>query len=253
MKSFALVLGLVVALPVLPLPAWSAEEEAPSSPYTPRPPIRIRSNGEFTAENGVVQGSGTSHDPFVIRGWEIKAGRLDEGIYIRNVNAHYVIEGNKLYHDPPNETGMGIYLVNAGENGVIRFNHIHDNTLGIFVLDSLARIEGNVIESNFRAGSTVAGGVYLSARAPLLWDGIKNNTIRDNAPWGVYRSPNVLGPFDFWAPIDASGNYWGSPLGPTTALRVGTPLGPLHVPLGLPTENYVTPTVLAAPWLLEEP
>jgi len=59
-----------------------------------RGPITILGNADFTAENGVVSGSGTTEDPYVIAGWEIgvPAGS-DYGVKIENVTASFVLRG----------------------------------------------------------------------------------------------------------------------------------------------------------------
>ena len=59
-----------------------------------RGPITILSDADFTAVNGVVSGSGTGDDPYVIAGWEIAVG--DEGFYgvrVENVEASFVLRG----------------------------------------------------------------------------------------------------------------------------------------------------------------
>ena len=59
-----------------------------------RGPITILGNGDFTEENGVLSGSGTAGDPYVIAGWEI--GVPTDGLYgvkIENVTASFVLRG----------------------------------------------------------------------------------------------------------------------------------------------------------------
>jgi len=59
-----------------------------------RGPITILGNADFTEENGVVSGSGTTGDPYVIAGWEIvvPAGVV-YGVKIENVTAAFVLRG----------------------------------------------------------------------------------------------------------------------------------------------------------------
>jgi parallel beta-helix repeat protein len=59
-----------------------------------REPIVILGNGDFTEENGVLSGSGTTEDPYVIAGWEIgvPAG-ASYGVKIENVTAAFVLRG----------------------------------------------------------------------------------------------------------------------------------------------------------------
>ncbi|MCX6094873.1 MAG: right-handed parallel beta-helix repeat-containing protein [Candidatus Bipolaricaulota bacterium] len=55
--------------------------------------IAILGEAEFTAENGVVSGSGTEADPYVITGWEISADGAKYAVKIENVTAHFVLRG----------------------------------------------------------------------------------------------------------------------------------------------------------------
>jgi len=55
--------------------------------------ISILGNAEFTADNGVVAGSGTESDPYLIAGWEISAGEAKHAVKIENVTAHFVLRG----------------------------------------------------------------------------------------------------------------------------------------------------------------
>jgi parallel beta-helix repeat protein len=59
-----------------------------------RGPITILGNGDFSEENGVLSGSGTEEDPYVIAGWEIgvPAGGF-HGVKIENVTASFVLRG----------------------------------------------------------------------------------------------------------------------------------------------------------------
>ena len=60
---------------------------------TPHNPIHISSNADFTADNGVVGGSGTLNDPYIIEGWDITEVNipLDYGIWLENTDAYVVI------------------------------------------------------------------------------------------------------------------------------------------------------------------
>jgi len=56
--------------------------------------ISILGNSDFTAENGVVSGSGVANDPYVIAGWEISVGPEDlYAVQIENVTAAFVLRG----------------------------------------------------------------------------------------------------------------------------------------------------------------
>lgn len=54
-------------------------------------PIHIVNNGEFTAENGVTDGSGTKEDPYIVEGWDIFADIPQDGIRIDDTDKHFII------------------------------------------------------------------------------------------------------------------------------------------------------------------
>lgn len=57
-------------------------------------PITILGDSDFTAGNGVLSGSGTEEDPYVIAGWEITIPHgTPYGVNIQNTTAHFVLRG----------------------------------------------------------------------------------------------------------------------------------------------------------------
>jgi len=56
-----------------------------------REPIYIYGNDDFTVENGVMSGSGTADDPYIIEGWRIDSPRAEYGIYVDHTTVHFVI------------------------------------------------------------------------------------------------------------------------------------------------------------------
>jgi hypothetical protein len=51
-------------------------------------PIMILGNADFTEENGVVSGSGSAADPYIIAGWEIDVPDTGSyGVKIENASA----------------------------------------------------------------------------------------------------------------------------------------------------------------------
>ncbi len=63
----------------------------------PRGPIVIRSDADFTPENGVVSGSGTPEDPFIIAGWEIQVpAEARFGVYIGNTTKPFILRGVRV-------------------------------------------------------------------------------------------------------------------------------------------------------------
>jgi len=57
-------------------------------------PITILGNGDFTAENGVISGSGTVEDPYLIAGWEIDVpSGVPYGIKVENASVSFILRG----------------------------------------------------------------------------------------------------------------------------------------------------------------
>lgn len=82
---------LVVAALVVPSPAAATlPGRIASLGLSPHAPIGIDGNAAFTAANGVVSGSGTPTDPFVISGWSISAAS-SIGVQIRNTDVHLLL------------------------------------------------------------------------------------------------------------------------------------------------------------------
>jgi parallel beta-helix repeat protein len=104
--------------------------------YTPHDPIHIIGNNDFkkpTEENGVVRGSGTINDPYVIENWEIKAD-LTPGIHIENTNVHFVVKNCYVYHGQVNHK-PGI-LFNGVTNGEIIDCNVSNNDDGVHLRNS---------------------------------------------------------------------------------------------------------------------
>ena len=50
--------------------SWDSPGDITSYHYIIHPPIHIIGNDDFTQENGMVSGSGTKCDPYIIEGWD---------------------------------------------------------------------------------------------------------------------------------------------------------------------------------------
>src|SRR5256885_3318034 len=94
--------ALLLSMPVLPI---ASSSPGPVSMSLYQGTIFIDGNGNFTPASGVVGGSGTPSDPFVIAGWTILAPS-GPGIQIRNTNAYFVIRDVAIPDgSPPNPGG----------------------------------------------------------------------------------------------------------------------------------------------------
>jgi parallel beta-helix repeat protein len=112
----------------------------------PRAPIYIEGNDNFTAANGVVGGSGTENDPYIIENWDISAENA-HGIWIRNTTAHFVIR-NCYVHDGKYNRNRGVLFDNVKNGKVVNVTS-ERNLAGIFLAHSgNTLIENCVIENN---------------------------------------------------------------------------------------------------------
>jgi parallel beta-helix repeat protein len=172
----------------------------------------IVGDDDFDAEHGVVDGSGTISDPYVIEGWDIDAslgcsGRSCAGIYVQNATASFVIR-NISIHGGMNDgvrlshvrniraesvsvalSGSGIHIASS-TNVTLFGNTIVGSSEGVFLSESrnvyvlasaiLSGTQGVVVE---RSSHIVFLGNVLSsnkANAFLLSD-VTNSTLDSNA------------------------------------------------------------------------
>ena len=105
--------------------------------YTPHDPIEIEGDDEFTADNGITGGNGTSDDPYIIEGWEIETTG-HTAIKIKDTTAYFILrhcylaaeyDGVYLYHVfhgtiddivVPAGTPVGVYTEEKTSNLVIK-------------------------------------------------------------------------------------------------------------------------------------
>lgn len=109
-----------------------------------RKPIEITSDYEFTSKNGVVAGSGTADDPYVIEGWQIDAGYHDYGIRIHRTTRAFVIRNVEI----SGAAKAGIYLSHV-TRGIVQDCNLSGNWIGITLnFASFNRITGCRLSSN---------------------------------------------------------------------------------------------------------
>ena len=107
-KGFLLLALVIASIVALAIPFLSPSTVRAT--LTTHDPIYIEGNDNFTPANGVVAGSGTENDPYIIENWDINAENAN-GIEIRNTTAYFIIrnclvENGGYSHD-------GIYLGNV--------------------------------------------------------------------------------------------------------------------------------------------
>jgi len=88
--------------------------------YTTHDPIYINGNDNFTGENGVTGGLGTSNDPYIIGDWVIEGdSSTSTGIFVNNTNVYFIIRNctvYNFYHTDEYHSGIKLSYV---ENGMI--------------------------------------------------------------------------------------------------------------------------------------
>src|SRR5712664_3697610 len=95
-------------------------------------PILIQGNSDFEPTNGVVSGSGTSSDPYIIAGWDIDA-RSTDGIVVLNTTASFIIRSVTVHSGGTSRNGIVFQNVTAAriENSTVSYD-----ASGILVRDS---------------------------------------------------------------------------------------------------------------------
>jgi parallel beta-helix repeat protein len=142
-------------IPPAPVPAGIA--------YTSHATIYIDGNSQFTNASGVVWGSGTVADPYIIEGWDISASSA-HGIRIQNTNAYFIVRDCYVHDSGPSYYGISLHTV----NGIVSNNTCWNNEYGI-ALDSSS--DNNTLSNNTCSDNTIIG-IYL--------DSSSNNTLIDN-------------------------------------------------------------------------
>lgn len=184
-----------------------------SPKYTIHTPIYINGNSQFVPNgtNGVVSGSGTQIDPYIIEGWNINASAID-GICIRNTNVHFIIQS--CYIHDGNWPQGGMYPIDGWNgtlfisvmNGVVQNNIFIDNLEAINLRSSSnisiknndcslhSRYRWESIFLSYSSGNTIINnncscnswyGIYLESSNNNT---IFYNNITSNAGYGIFIS-----------------------------------------------------------------
>ena len=131
--------------------------------YASHEVIRIDGDDDFTSENGVVSGSGTESDPYIISYWIINAYDAPAAIYIGNTTKyfkidHCLVDGADLNPFFSYGSGGGIILYHV-TNGIISYTSSYNNELyGIYLISS-SNIQ--IVHSDIHSNPN--SGVYLSS------------------------------------------------------------------------------------------
>lgn len=173
---------VVVAAMVLPTQLAQADGRR-----VQRGDIFITENKHFDAEHGVVAGSGTASDPYVITGWIVNS------LAISDTSAHVLIVDNQVEWMTLNWIGPGVHVMNndvgdlrVNENvertGEMTSGHFSNNTFD--VVGQLRHFDG-VFEKNV-VGAPESGMEipFFSDERAVNFDGFNGSQFRNNTIYG---------------------------------------------------------------------
>ncbi|MEM4292999.1 MAG: right-handed parallel beta-helix repeat-containing protein [Thermoplasmata archaeon] len=171
-------IGLLLVVPLLNSQLQIAGEPEIMAPHAP---IYIEGNSNFTAANGVVGGSGTQADPFIIQNWEIECSST-HGIWIANTTLYFVIRNVRI-HSQNHSSFYGIYLINL-TNARIE-NVTVENALTGFAVFGVR----NGIFSSLYASNSTLGVNFFAVEQSELRNSIFSNNM--NAACVLTASENI--------------------------------------------------------------
>jgi parallel beta-helix repeat protein len=166
-----------------------------ASTLQPHQPILINGNTEFVPSNGVVQGSGTLQDPYVISGWDINSSAAN-GIEVGNTSAVFVIRNVSIHSRTSSYYGVRL---DHTDHATLANSTVQGNSEGVLATYSNNTIiDGNDASSNNAAGidfgevsfnasitrnlaSGETDGITFSASYNIT---VANN-VAENDKWGI--------------------------------------------------------------------
>lgn len=160
-----------------------------------RAPVHIRSDAEFTEDNGVVAGRGIPGDPYIIEGWCIDADGDDYGILIQNTSRPFVIRNVAL--SGARRAGLRLVLV---RNATVENVSISGCTTGlsmhmverITLRDGTLRHCDDAIRVLFSSSVEITRFSVADARAGLWASAVSGLSLKDS----VFRSCDLGIRFD---------------------------------------------------------
>lgn len=147
----AAVLLLLTSIPAFAMPS------PPPGPFVPHGIIFISGDANFTAANGVVAGSGSPGDPFVISGWSFVSSGT--AIRIHNVTKAFIVANNSF------DAGIGVQITQATSVGLIFNNQFLIRSTGISITSSDAIIVDNSFIGSFATGGSARGVDMLNSNS----------------------------------------------------------------------------------------
>ena len=110
MRKLGLARCLAVLLLVVSITLVLPHIEVQGVSLSPHAPIVIKTNSDFTTPNGVVGGTGSQNDPYLISDWQIDAGSVN-GVSVANTTAFFVIRNVNI------QGGVRGFLLTGVQNG----------------------------------------------------------------------------------------------------------------------------------------
>lgn len=152
-------------------------------------PIYIYGDADFTFANGVLSGSGTEADPYIIEGWRIEAPNADYGVYVDHTTRSFIVRNCVIER----ARIAGVYL-NSVTGGRIQACQISNSDAAICFLNSKKN------EIRACAISECKYGVVMAADS-------RDNVIAGNAFYDNGIAGSDPNHWNEW--YDAKGgNYW---------------------------------------------
>jgi parallel beta-helix repeat protein len=169
----AMLPSAVIAVVALLSSVMAGSAETPTGPeaVSNHNLICIEGDSEFTWANGVVSGSGTPEDPYLISGWEIDS-EYGYAIEITDTRMHFVISEVSLFSSIVGTYGVGVVLRNV-TNGAVIDSSLRELFWGIQVINSQ-----NITIGRCAFEEITQCAIYASSQSCLL-SPTMNLTIRD--------------------------------------------------------------------------
>jgi parallel beta-helix repeat protein len=169
---------------------------------TPRAPIYIEGNENFTPANGVTSGSGTENDPYIVESWDISAENA-HGIWITNTTAYFIIRDSYVHGGRDNGfDGIRFEnVVNGRVDGVKSENNYH----GVNFFSSKNNVIIDSILKNNYYGIRLVG----SENNSIYHNNLENNTNQAYDDGTNYWDDSYPSGGNYWSDYTGADKYWG--------------------------------------------
>jgi len=163
--------------------------------------IHIDNNWTVAKAAGIVTGTGTYSDPYIIEDLVIDGGGSGSGIWIENSNVYFKIENCTIYYAGPSgrsfkEAGIKLEMVSNGS--LINNNASNNNVYGLFFWYSNNNtISGNTVNNNAKgiylggsdrntvSGNTANNNLYGIRIKDSNYNIVSGNTVNNNNENGI--------------------------------------------------------------------